>query len=298
LQVNSKKNWLLGLGALLLLLLLVLLFLLVLLGISSLGSPAPIPMLTPIPPTATPTGDWKLVWSDEFDGPNGSAVDTAKWSFDVGCGGWGNGELQYYTDRTANAYIEDGALVIKAQREDYSTSRHTSARLATRNKGDWLTGRFEIRAKLPCGQGIWPAIWMLPTDWEYGGWPSSGEIDIMELVGHEPARVHGTLHYGKPHTYTGNHYELTGGETFADRYHVFATEWEPGEIRWYVDGVHYQTQTEWFTSSSKGTHPAPFDRRFHLIINVAVGGAWPGYPDETTVLPQTMHVDYVRVYQK
>jgi len=177
-------------------------------------------------------------------------------------------------------------------------SRYTSARLATRNKGDWLTGRFEIRAKLPYGQGIWPAIWMLPTDWEYGGWPNSGEIDIMELIGHEPASVYGTLHYGRPHTYTGDHYDLAGGETFADGYHVFALEWEPGEIRWYVDGVHYQTQTEWFTSSSKGTHPAPFDRRFHLIINVAVGGAWPGYPDETTVFPQTMHVDYVRIYQK
>jgi beta-glucanase (GH16 family) len=251
-----------------------------------------------MPPTATPTGDWKLVWHDEFDGPDGSAVDAAKWSFDVGSGGWGNGELQYYTDRTTNAYIEGGALVIKAQREDYRSSRYTSARLATKGKGDWLTGRFETRAKLPYGQGIWPAIWMLPTDWEYGGWPISGEIDIMELVGHEPSRVHGTLHYGRPHTHSGDDYELAGGETFADDYHVFALEWEPGEIRWYVDGVHYQTQREWFTSSTKGAYPAPFDERFHLIINVAVGGAWPGYPDETTVFPQYMHVDYVRVYQK
>ncbi len=206
--------------------------------------------------------------------------------------------MQCYTDRTDNAYVEDGALVIKAQREDYKKWRYTSARLVTRNQGDWLYGRFEIRAKLPYGQGIWPAIWMLPTDWEYGGWPVSGEIDIMELVGHEPGRVYGTLHYGAPHQYTGDHYDLPAGETFADNYHIFALEWEPGEIRWYVDGYHYQTQTEWFTSSTIGTYPAPFDRRFHLIMNVAVGGAWPGYPDETTVFPQYMYVDYVRVYQK
>jgi beta-glucanase (GH16 family) len=258
---------------------------------------SPFPTAAPVTPTVTPTGDWKLVWSDEFDAPNGSAVDTTKWSFNTGSGGWGNGELQYYTDRTDNAYIQDGALVIKAQREDYVASRYTSARLVTRGKGDWLHGRFEVRARLPYGQGIWPAIWMLPTDWEYGGWPASGEIDIMELVGHESATVHGTLHYGNPHEYQGDHYDLAEG-TFADNYHVFALEWEPGEIRWYVDGYHYQTQTQWFTSSRGGTYPAPFDKPFHLIMNVAVGGRWPGYPDETTEFPQYMHVDYVRVYQK
>jgi len=256
------------------------------------------PVPTPGPPTATPTGDWKLAWSDEFDGPDGSPVDPANWSFDVGGHGWGNGESQYYTDRLDNACVEDGALVIKAQREEYKGNRYTSARLVTRGKGDWLYGRFEIRARLPAGQGIWPAMWMLPTDSEYGGWPSSGEIDIMELVGHEPARVYGTLHYGKPHASEGRHYDLPEGATFADDYHVFALEWEPGEMRWYVDGYHYQTQTQWFTSSRKGAYLASFDKRFHLVINVAVGGAWPGYPDETTVFPQSMIVDYVRVYQK
>ena len=250
------------------------------------------------PPTATPTGDWKLVWADEFDAPDGSAVDETRWSFNTGGGGWGNGEWQNYTDRTDNACVEGGALVIRAQREDYGRSRYTSARLVTRDKGDWLYGRIEVRAKLPYGQGIWPAIWMLPTDSEYGGWPRSGEIDIMELVGHEPARVHGTLHYGGPHTYTGDYYDLPEGETFADDYHTFALEWEPGEMRWYVDGYHYQTQREWFTSSTKGTLHAPFDRRFHLLLNVAVGGAWPGFPDDTTEFPQFMYVDYVRVYQK
>ncbi len=267
---------------------------------TSIPTPTPVPpTATPtLPPTATPTDNWQLVWADEFDQPDGSAVDPARWSFNRGGGGWGNGEWQYYTDRTDNARIEDGALMIIAQREAYKGSRYTSARLVTKNKGDWLYGRFEVRAKLPYGQGIWPAIWMLPTDWEYGGWPLSGEIDIMELVGHEPGTVYGTIHYGNPHTYTGDHYSLTAGQTFADDYHVFALEWEPGEIRWYVDGIHYQTQKEWFTSSTKGTYPAPFDRRFHLILNVAVGGAWPGYPDETTVFPQVMYVDYVRVYQK
>jgi beta-glucanase (GH16 family) len=261
------------------------------------ATPAP-PTATAVPPTPTPAGDWKLVWADEFDGPDGSPVDANKWSFNKGAGGWGNGEWQYYTDRIDNATVKDGALTVKAQREDFKRSRYTSARLVTRNKGDWLYGRFEIRAKLPYGQGIWPAIWMLPTDLEYGGWPASGEIDIMELVGHLPTRVHGTLHYGRPHKFNGDHYDLPLGETFADDYHVFALEWEPGEIRWYVDGHHYQTQTKWFTSSTKGTDFAPFDRRFHLIVNVAVGGAWPGYPDETTEFPQTMYVDYVRVYQK
>ena len=256
------------------------------------------PTTTPPSPTATPTGDWRLVWADEFDGPDGSAVDTTKLSFATGGGGWGNGEWQYYTDRTDNAYLQDGALVIKAQREEYRKNRYTSARLMTKDNGDWLYGRFEIRAKLPYGQGIWPAIWMLPTDWEYGGLPVSGEIDIVELVGREPARVHGTLHYGRPHTYTGDHYDLPGEGIFADDYHTFTLEWEPGEIRWYVDGYHYQTQREWFTSSSEGSPGAPFDRRFHLILNVAVGGSWPGFPDETTVFPQYLVVDYVRVYQR
>jgi len=291
--MRTKWRGFLGLGV----------FIPVVLGLLALAWWRGVPLLTrlvptPGPPTVTPTRDWKLVWSDEFDGPDGSAVDPTKWSFDVGGSGWGNGELQYYTDRLDNAYVENGALVIEAHREEYKGNRYTSARLVTRGKGDWLYGRFEIRAKLPTGQGIWPAIWMLPTDSEYGGWPSSGEIDVVELVGHEPARVYGTLHYGKPHASEGRYYDLAGGATFADDYHVFALEWEPGEMRWYVDGYHYQTQTQWFTSSRKGTYPAPFDRRFHLILNVAVGGAWPGYPDETTVFPQHMVVDYVRVYHK
>lgn len=262
---------------------------------ASAATPAPAtPTVTPAP-TPTPEPTWVLVWTDEFEAPDGSAVDPKKWRFDTGSGGWGNNELQYYTDTTDNAYIEDGNLVIKAEAVD-SWERYTSARLVTHGEASWVYGRFEIRAKLPIGQGIWPAIWMLPAGWHYGGWPVSGEIDIMEYLGHEPARVHGTLHYGNPHTYEGTYYDLDEG-TFADDFHVFALEWEPEEIRWYVDDHLVQTQTEWFTSSDRGEYPAPFDKPFNLLINVAVGGQWPGNPDETTEFPQYMRVDYVRVYE-
>ncbi len=255
---------------------------------------------TPPPPTPTPVTPppgWKLVWSDEFDGPDGSAVDTTKWSFALGGGGWGNGEMETYTDKLANASIQGGALAITAINEGGKPARYTSARLTTRRKGDWLYGRFEIRAKLPRGQGIWPAIWMLPTDVTYGTWPASGEIDIMELKGQEPARIHGSLHYGNPHDQQNQTLDLTTG-TFADGFHVFALEWEPGEMRWYMDGYLYQSTSQWFTSSTKSAYPAPFDQRFYLILNMAVGGDWSGYPDETTPFPQTMLIDYARVYQK
>lgn len=261
------------------------------------STPTPVPpTATPVPPTATPSADWALVWSDEFDAPDGSGPNPDKWSFVTGGGGWGNAERQVYTDRQENAVIEDGALLICAQ-ENAGGFRYTSARLKTQNKGDWTYGRFEVRARMPYGQGIWPAIWMLPSHSEYGGWPTGGEIDIIEMLGQDPTRAYGTLHYGTPHTHSGHDYTLRTGETFADNYHVFALEWEPGEIRWYVDGYHYQTQSEWFTSQPDAAYPAPFDRPFHLILNVAVGGRWPGYPDETTEFPQCMAVDYVRVYQ-
>ncbi|MBS3783090.1 MAG: glycoside hydrolase family 16 protein [Anaerolineae bacterium] len=263
------------------------------------ATPIP-PTSTPAPPTATPSADWDLVWVDEFDAPDGASPDPERWSFNTGGGGWGNGERQYYTDRPENAVIDDGVLYICArddEQEPYRGYRYTSARLVTKRKGDWTYGRFEVRARLPEGQGIWPAIWMLPSHMAYGGWPMGGEIDIMEMLGQNPIRVYGTLHYGNPHTHTGHYYVLRTGETFADDFHVFALEWEPGEIRWYVDGYHYQTQTEWFTSKLDTEYPAPFDRPFHLLLNVAVGGQWPGNPDETTEFPQCMAIDYVRVYQ-
>lgn len=242
---------------------------------------------------------WQLVWHDEFDG---TTIDKTKWEHEVNAQGGGNNELQYYTNRELNSYLENGSLVIQAQKEHYTgpegTREYTSARLRTLKKGDWKYGRFEIRAKLPFGQGLWPAIWMLPSEWKYGGWAASGEIDIMELIGHEPNKVYGTLHYGSEwpdNVHTGKSYVLPQGN-FSDDFHVFALEWERTEFRWYVDGVHYQAQTKWH--SSNGEYPAPFDQYFHLLLNVAVGGNWPGDPDNTTIFPQKMVVDYVRVYKK
>ncbi len=242
---------------------------------------------------------WSLVWQDEFDGVN---IDPTKWSHEVNAWGGGNNELQYYTARRENSFVKDGVLVIQARRETYTdvegTREYTSARLRTLNKGDWKYGRIEVRAKLPFGQGIWPAIWMLPTDNVYGGWAASGEIDVMELVGHEPNKVHGTLHYGAAwpkNKFTGGSYTLSVG-TFSQDFHVFSIEWEEGEIRWSVDGKHYQTQKEWSTEGHP--FPAPFNQRFHILLNLAVGGNWPGNPDETTQFPQTLEIDYVRVYEK
>jgi len=169
--------------------------------------------------------------------------------------------------------------------------------MRTLNKGDWKFGRIEMRAKLPFGQGLWPAFWMLPTDNVYGGWAASGEVDIMELVGHEPNKSHGTLHYGGawPNNRSSSNSYTLPAKNFSDDFHLFAVEWKAGEMRWYVDDLHYQTQTSWW--STGGPFPAPFDQRFHILLNVAVGGNWPGNPDASTIFPQTMQVDYVRVYQ-
>jgi beta-glucanase (GH16 family) len=250
--------------------------------------------------TRAADASWNPVWSDEF---NGRAIDRAKWEFEVNAQGGGNHELQYYTDRAENARIENGCLVLEARPERYrgaeGTRDYTSARLRTRQRGDWKYCRVEVRAQLPRTQGLWPAIWMLPTKNAYGDWPHSGEIDIMELLGHEPNKVYGTLHYADRktglHAYHGGSFVLPRG-TFADDFHVFAVEWEQREIRWYVDGVRYATETNWQTD--RAPYPAPFDQTFHLVLNVAVGGDWPGNPDRTTVLPQQMRVDYVRVYER
>ncbi len=265
---------------------------------------APAPTVTPTPkplPTSTPTLDpnsWELVWSDEFDLPNGSAPDPAKWNHQKGGSGWGNGELQHYTDSTTNAYIENGMLVIKAIKEYMMGRDYTSARLNTQLKGEWTFGRVEIRAKLPTTQGIWPALWMLPSRGVYGSGTAGGEIDIMELIGSEPNRAYGTLHFGNPAEHSSGAYELPAGEVYSDDFHTFAVEWEPDEIRWFVDDVLFHSATEWFTSSKNNApFPAPFDQNFYLLMNVAVGGYWPGKPDKTSVFPQTMIVDYVRVYQ-
>ncbi|MDP4552182.1 carbohydrate binding domain-containing protein [Alkalihalobacillus macyae] len=242
--------------------------------------------------------EWNLVWEDEF---NGESINEDKWNFVQGGGGYGNNEWQNYTNREKNARVEDGSLVIEAHKEDFGGNDYTSAKLTTQNKGDWTYGRYEIKAKLPKGQGMWPAIWMMPTDYElYSGWPATGEIDIMELLGHDPDTVHGTLHYGKPWKNTGESYDLPVGD-FSDEFHTFTLDWEPGEFRWYVDGILYAKQNDWFTKNENEaaayTYPAPFDRNFFLQLNLAVGGNWPGYPDESTNFPNQMLVDYVKVYE-
>jgi beta-glucanase (GH16 family) len=247
-----------------------------------------------------PTG-WKLVWSDEFNGPNGATVDASKWSFDIGGGGWGNNELETYTNRTANAELQDGSLVIRVIKEthkgpDNITRDYTSARLLTKNKFTQTYGRFEARIKVPYGQGIWPAFWMLGSDIDKAGWPNCGEIDIMENIGREPSIVHGTLHgpgYSGGNAVTAS-YTLARSRKFSNDYHTFAVEWEPNVIRFYVDGQLYNTRTSADLPAGKEW---VFKRPFFIILNVAVGGNWPGAPDSTTVFPQVMKVDYVRVYQ-
>lgn len=252
---------------------------------------------------STTTGAQRgALWTDEFDGPAGSPPDAAKWGYDIGVGqnGWGNNELEYYTDRTQNAYLDgEGHLVIKAIRETFTgaggvTRNYTSARLVTRGKFEQKYGRFEARIKLPFGQGIWPAFWMLGADINSVGWPSCGEVDIMENIGREPSTNHGSLH--GPGFSGGNsltaQITLPDGKRLSDDFHVFAIEWEPQEIRFYVDGNLYQTRNAAQLSADKRW---VFDHPFYLLLNVAVGGDWPGSPDASTVFPQTMMVDYVRV---
>lgn len=236
---------------------------------------------------------WTLVWQDEF---NGESLDTTKWTHEVNGDGGGNNELQYYTKSPNNTYMKDGKFVIKAMRQDYKGKPYTSGRVNTKNKAGWTYGRFDIRARLPIQQGAWPAIWMLPTDYVYGGWPQSGEIDIMEIIGSKPSTLHGTLHYGQPwpnNKNIGGTIQLKQG-TFEDEYHVFSCEWEENNIRFYLDDTLYATRTP----ADLAPQPWPFDQTFHMLLNVAVGGNWPGPPDETTVFPKYMFVDYVRVYQR
>jgi beta-glucanase (GH16 family) len=240
--------------------------------------------------------DWEMVWNDEFDG---AIVDQAKWSFQIGDGcpncTWGNGELQYY--RAENATVQNGTLRITAREESFGGLDYTSARMRTIDKGDWKYGRFEIRARLPTGKGLWPAIWMLPTDHAYGVWAASGEIDIMEMRGRVSNVVQGTIYFGRSFPDQQNStglFTLPNGD-FTTDFHVFALEWDPWELRWFVDDTMYQTRRDWF--SENGSYPAPFDRDFHLLLNVAVGGNYDGPPDATTQFPQVMEVDYVRVFR-
>ncbi|MBK9984823.1 MAG: glycoside hydrolase family 16 protein [Saprospiraceae bacterium] len=241
----------------------------------------------------------KLVWSDEFD--SGSMPDTTKWNYDLGDGcpdicGWGNNELQYYTDnRKENVRIEDGHLVIEARQEKMGSRDYTSTRLKSKLKGDWTYGRIVARAKLPKGLGVWPAIWMLPTEWAYGGWPASGEIDIIENVGFMPDSLFGTIHTKKFNGSLGT--QVTKGvycSTLSTEYHDYEIQWNKQKIDFLFDGSIYQT----FNNNNSGFEAWPFDKTFHLLMNIAVGGNWGGkHGVDVSIWPQRMYVDYVRVYQ-
>lgn len=334
-------------------------------GISSCSKKAPAPTAEPEP---TKKVEWELVWADEFDG---AELDTSKWNFEVTGRGGGNNELQYYTDFTKvtnykgkeyqpNYYVKDGNLHMVVHEteiaaainnpwegkglmnasyesdfdgEQIAVRQYTSAKINSATKGDFKYARIEGRMTIPSYDGIWPAFWLLPTNWEYGDWPRSGELDIHEWSGkHNPDNIFGTLHWGTPHNYRGHEFPIKR-EELRD-FHTYAIEWEPGEIRWYFDGVHYQTQNKdgqfvlnhetgkmehkreqrWFTSGKSGNasdckpaakFPAPFDKEFHILLNVAVGGNLGGYSTENLTgkltsgisFPQEMVVDYVRVYQ-
>lgn len=246
---------------------------------------------------STPTGKWQLVWNDEFDYIG--LPDSTKWSYDTdgNSWGWGNNEAQYYTaNDSSNAFVNDGLLTITAKIDSMGGKKYTSARLITKDKGDWLYGRFEIKAKLPTGLGTWPAIWMLSTDWEYGGWPASGEIDIMENVGFIPDTIIGTVH-----TESYNH--MIGTQktdsifipTNSTDFHVYSLEWEQSEIRVFVDNAHYFT----FNNEGKSIKEWPFNKRFHLLLNLAIGGNWGGQKGvDDSLFPHRFYIDYVRVYQK
>ncbi|MFN8253926.1 MAG: glycoside hydrolase family 16 protein [Ferruginibacter sp.] len=238
---------------------------------------------------------WKLQWSDEFNYTG--LPDSSKWNYDVGGDGWGNNELQYYTRAdTTNAKVQNGKLIITAVKQKKENNNYTSARLVTKNKGDWTYGRIAVKAKLPAGRGMWPAIWMLSTDWQYGGWPESGEIDIMENVGYMPDSV-----FSSVHTKSFNHIihtQKTKGLFLADlssKFHVYAIEWYNDRIDFFVDENLFFS----FKNTGKGFEEWPFDKRFHLLLNVAVGGNWGAVRGvDETIRSASMEVEYVRVYER
>lgn len=236
---------------------------------------------------------YQLVWSDEFDGP---AIDTNIWNWETGAGGWGNNERQYYTSHPENSYIENGCLVIAA-RKNHLGHNYTSARLTTQNKRSFCRGRMEARIKLPVGgKGIWPAFWMLGNSISSVGWPECGEIDIMEAI-NSLSTIYGTLHYGSsdPYIHDSNGGYLTPAVHPSGDFHIYAVVWDTSQIRWYFDDRNYYTTSNWWANDP---YPAPFHQPFFFILNIAVGGNWPGYPDQTTPFPQLMYIDYVRVFEK
>ena len=234
---------------------------------------------------------YKLVWSDEF---NGNTLNAGDWNYDIGGSGWGNNESQYYTGDTKNSYVKNGKLTIEAIKEKYQGKDYTSARLTTKGKKEFKFGRIDVRAKLPKGQGIWPAIWMLGANIDAVKWPLCGEIDIMELLGNNPSKVYATIHHSPQGLQAQGIYNLPTGMTFSDEFHVFSLDWEADKMSILLDDkVFFST-----TAAKLNASPYPFNSPFFFILNIAVGGRWPGYPDATTVFPQKMEIDYVRVFQK
>lgn len=245
--------------------------------------------------------DYTLLWNDEF---NGSSLNTDMWNYEPHEPGWTNNELQEYTTSEDNVFLKDGKLVIKAIKttQDNGKDYYTSGKITTQNKNDFTYGKVVVSAKAPEGKGLWPAIWMMPKDESfYGQWPKCGEIDIMEVLGSNVSTAYGTVHYGEPHAEQQGTYVLNEG-TFADSFHEYSVEWEPGEMRFYIDGNLYHTVNDWFTAVSgedEKPYPAPFNQPFFVQLNLAVGGNWPGNPDANTDFNKAeFEVDYVRVYQK
>ncbi len=275
------------------------------------ASPVPTESASPVPtesaspePTKTPGSidysQYNLKWQDEFDG---DSLNRDDWNVELHEPGWVNAELQEYVDSSENIYLKDGKLEIKPiqTKNADGTYSYTSGRITTQNKHDYTYGLFEARVKVPTGKGYLPAFWMMPTDENlYGQWPRCGEIDIMEVMGDDTKKAHNTIHYGNPHSQNQGTYTLKDG-SFADEYHTFAVEWLPGELIWYIDGTESFRTSDWHsTTEGQGTvtYPAPFDQPFHIILNLAVGGSWVGYPDDATFESQNYSVDYVKVWQK
>ncbi len=235
---------------------------------------------------------YSLVWGDEF---NGKDINTNSWTFETGNNnGWGNSELQYYTDRLQNVFVSGGNLIVEARVEPYNTFKYTSTRMITKNKKTFKFGRIDIRAKMPKGKGIWPALWMLGNNIDQVNWPACGEMDILELLGHEPNKIYGTMHWGSSfatHGSKGTSYTLPTG-SFDQQFHVYSLIWKQNDIRLLIDDQEFLHVT---STDVPGTYP--FNSDFFFIFNIAVGGSWPGSPDNTTVFPQRMVVDYVRVFQ-
>jgi beta-glucanase (GH16 family) len=254
--------------------------------------PVAVALLPFVPAGAQSLDGWSLVWSDEF---NGTSLDASKWQLELNEGDHG---MSAYTSRPQNLFVAEGCLALQAQKESYNGMQYTSTQVSSRNKGHWKYGRFDIRAKLPYGKGMWPAIWMMPNNPAYGGWPRSGEIDIMENLGDNTRLVYATLHYGTTNQMSqGTYTTTTEDRSLSDTFHVYTMIWDTNSFSFYLDSVHnYWNCSTW--SPNNVAYPKPFDQTFFMMFDLAIGGSWGGPPDAATVFPQKMLVDWIRVYRR